>query len=156
MAFFTNAKTKISLGTKTPATTQTEYAADTYTLLGEVGNRGEFGDSANPVTWSSLGDGRVRKAKGVRDAGDMTVTVAFDKGDAGQGAVIAAEADDSIADYNLKIEFPDGKPDAEPPVPNTIAYMPVKVMSFRIGGGGNDDVVQGTITFSINGKPLIV
>jgi hypothetical protein len=51
----------------------------------------EFGDSAATITFNSLSDGRVRKRKGVRDAGDITVTFANDPANAGQIAMIAAE-----------------------------------------------------------------
>lgn len=156
MSFFTGSGTKISLGTKTPAKTKAEYEADTYVQIGEVGNRGAFGDTSSPVTWTSLDDGRTRKAKGTRDAGDMTVGVAYDKGDLGQQAAIAAEADNSPLDYNLKVEFANGDPDATPPIANTVVYMPVKVMSFQFQDADTSGVVQAQLSMAINGKPLIV
>lgn len=156
MSFFTGSGTKISLGTKTPAKTKAEYEADTYVRLGEVGNRGAFGDTSSPVTWTALDDGRTRKGKGTRDAGDMTVGVAYDKGDPGQQAAIAAEADNSPLDYNLKVEFANGDPDATPPIANTVVYMPVKVMSFQFQDADANGVVQAQLSMAINGKPLIV
>ena len=156
MSFFTGSGTKISLGTKTPAKTKAEYEADTYVRLGEVGNRGAFGDTSSPVTWTALDDGRTRKGKGTRDAGDMTVGVAYDKGDPGQQAAIAAEADNSPLDYNLKVEFANGDPDAIPPIANTVVYMPVKVMSFQFQDADANGVVQAQLSMAINGKPLIV
>ena len=156
MSFFTGSGTKISLGTKTPAKTKAEYEADTYVRLGEVGNRGAFGDTSSPVTWTALDDGRTRKGKGTRDAGDMTVGLAYDKGDPGQQAAIAAEADNSPLDYNLKVEFANGDPDATPPIANTVVYMPVKVMSFQFQDADSNAVVQAQLSLAINGKPLIV
>lgn len=156
MSFFTGSGTNVSLGTKTPAKTKAECEADTYVRIGEVGSRGPFGDTSSPVTWTSLDDGRTRKAKGTRDAGDMTLSVAYDKGDLGQKAAIAAEADNSPLDYNLKVEFANGDPDATPPIANTVVYMPVKVMSFQFQDADSNAVVQAQLSLAINGKPLIV
>ncbi|EPM82047.1 hypothetical protein A260_28286, partial [Pseudomonas syringae pv. actinidiae ICMP 19068] len=77
----------LGLGTKTGADTEADYKQDVYVDVGEIEDLGEFGDTFSSVTFTSLKDGRVRKYKGTADAGDMTLTVGLDNGDAGQKAV---------------------------------------------------------------------
>ncbi len=62
--------------------TTAEFAALTYTEIGLAETLGEFGDESNNVNFTALGDARVRKAKGARDAGTLALTVAHDPTDA--------------------------------------------------------------------------
>ena len=83
--------------------------------MGEIEDLGEFGDTFNPVNFTALSDGRVRKYKGTADAGNMTLTVGLDNGDAGQKAVGVAHKDRTKGNYNIKVTLNDGDPGATRP-----------------------------------------
>src|SRR5215210_8942445 len=72
--------------------TQAEFEALTWVEVGLVEDVGEFGDESNPVTFAALGDARVRRSKGARDAGILSITCGWDTADVGQIKLIAAEA----------------------------------------------------------------
>ena len=152
----TAAGCRLALGTKKPSETEAEYKADVYVDIGEIEDIGAFGDTFNSVTFTSLGDGRVRKYKGTADAGDLTLTVGLDNGDAGQRSVKTAHADRSKGNYNVRITLNDGSPGdpaAQPPVPAvapTTFYMGVKVMNNAVAPGNADNVVRRNITLGIN------
>lgn len=146
----TAAGCRIALGGKTGADTETEYKADTYVDIGEVEDLGEFGDTFSSVTFISLRDGRVRKYKGTADAGDLTLTVGLDNGDAGQVALKGAHKDRSKGDYNIKITLNDGDPDANPVISPTTFYFRGKVMNNTVAAGSADNVVRRNVTIGIN------
>ncbi|MDD1977120.1 hypothetical protein [Pseudomonas tussilaginis] len=150
----TAAGCRIALGGKTGADTETEYKADTYVDVGEVEDLGEFGDTFSSVTFTSLRNGRVRKYKGTADAGDLTVTVGLDNGDAGQNALKVAHKDRSKGDYNIKITLNDGDPDASPVISPSTFYMRGKVMNNTVTPGSADNVVRRNVTIAINSDIL--
>lgn len=146
----TAAGCRIALGGKTGADTETEYKDDTYVDIGEVEDLGEFGDTFSAVNFTSLRDGRVRKYKGTADAGDLTVTVGLDNGDAGQNALKVAHKDRSKGDYNIKITLNDGDPDASPVINPTTFYLRGKVMNNTVAAGSADNLVRRNVTIGIN------
>ncbi|GFM73606.1 phage tail protein [Pseudomonas capsici] len=150
----TAAGCRFSLGTKMAAATEAEYAADTYIQVGEIEDLGEFGDTFSSVTFTSLSDGRVRKYKGTADAGDMTLTVGLDNGDAGQKAVKTAHKDRSKGNYNIKVTLNDGDPTAQPAVLPTTFYFNGKIMNNTVAPGAADNVVRRNITIGINSDIL--
>lgn len=135
----TAAGSKLSIGTKTPASDAAAYAADTYVEVGEIENIGEFGDEVSSATFTALANRRVRKFKGTYDAGDLQLSVGFDSGDVGQSALNTALKDEGSADYNFKVEFEDGD----------VFYFAGKVMSRRISVGSADDIVKANISIAI-------
>lgn len=150
----TAAGCRFSIGTKNGADDQTAYEADTYVEVGEIEDLGEFGDTFSSVTFTALSDGRVRKYKGTADAGDLTLTVGLDNGDAGQQAVKTAHKDRSKGDYNIKITLNDGDPDATPALKPTTFYFRGKVMNNTVAPGSADNVVRRNITIGINSDIL--
>lgn len=146
----TAAGCRLSIGGKTGASTLTEYEADTYVQVGEIEDLGEFGDTFSSVNFTALSNGRVRKYKGTADAGNMTLTVGFDAGDAGQKAVSVAHKDRSKGNYNIKVTLNDGDPDATPAILPTTFYYGVKVMNNTLAAGAADNVVRRNVTLAIN------
>lgn len=140
----TAAGATFAIGTKAVATDAASYALDTYVIVGEVESIGEFGDEVSAATFTALADRRVRKFKGTYDAGDLSLTVAFDSSDAGQVALANALADEGSTDYNFKITFKDGD----------VFYLSGKVMSRRISAGSVDEIVKATINIAIGTKVL--
>jgi hypothetical protein len=121
------------------------YAGLTWTEIGFLSNIGEYGDEASLQTGSVVGDARVRKAKGARDAGTLTITVYPDPDDDGQAALIAAEGTNS--NYPIKIVEPNRLDDDGT---DGIDYMTVLVSSKRKTLGGNDTIVTRTFNAAIN------
>ncbi|WP_297803403.1 phage tail tube protein [uncultured Brevundimonas sp.] len=106
MAIAPTTGAKVYIGPTTAASTASAYAALAYKEIKNVETIGGFGDTASVIEFTSLGDARVRKRKGVRNAGDMTITVANDPLDQGQRAVVAAEATEFP--YAFKVVLADG------------------------------------------------
>jgi hypothetical protein len=120
------------------------YEALTFTEVGEVENLGKVGDVSTEVTGAAIGDSRIRKAKGARNAGTMNV-IFFDSvpTDAGQTALIAAEQ--TVDNYAFKVEFPApavGTPE--------IWYFRGLVMSNELDLGTNDNIRRKTFNIGVN------
>lgn len=143
----TAAGSKFYIGpVNTTAANAAAYAALTYTEVGEVESIGEFGDQSNSVTFTALGDRRVKKFKGSRDAGTITVVIGHDSSDTGQTDLNAAEATDN--DYAIKIELDDAGTGS--PSNNTTFYFRAKVMGVRTNPGDAENVVRITAEIAIN------
>lgn len=151
MAINTASGSQFSIGTTLAATTISGFEADVYVPVGEVEDLGEFGDASAEVTFTSLLDARVRKAKGPRDAGSVTVTCADDPLDVGQDNMILAEA--STLDYNFKVEFNDPLSVSGTP---SIHYFKGKVMSKRFNVGNASNIVRRVFVVGINSEILSV
>ncbi len=133
--------TKIYIGPSqatTPANASA-YAALTWTEIGMVRSVPAYGDSASTVTGATVGDGRIRKAKGARDAGDAEIVVYPDPADTGQAALVAAEATNLY--FPIKIVNPDR---LNATGTDGIDYFMALITSKRGSGGENDTVVTRT------------
>jgi hypothetical protein len=121
------------------------YAALSWTEVTLLENIGEYGDQSSIITAAVIGDGRMRKAKGARDAGEFPI-VAFPKyTDAGQAAHIAAEA--TYNTYPIKVELPN-KLNATGT--NELNYFEALITSKRRNVGGNDNIVRDTFNAAVN------
>lgn len=121
------------------------YAALTWTEVGLVESFGEYGDQSAAVNFTALSDGRVRKGKGARDAGDLTVTCGHDAADVGQQAMVAAEATNFR--YPFKIQYDN---QLNPTGTDEMHYFVGKVMSKRNGGASVNDTVRRTFVIAID------
>jgi hypothetical protein len=142
----TGAKLFIAPAQATTPANAAAYALLTWTEVTFLESLGEYGDSSSIVTAAVLGDGRMRKAKGARDAGEFPV-VAFPKGDdPGQLAMIAAEGTYSF--YPFKVELPNKL--TAPGGTNELNYFMGLVTSKRRNVGANDNIVRDTYTVAVN------
>lgn len=131
--------------------TEAEYSSLTWTEVGLVESLGEFGDQSSTVNFASLNDGRNRKAKGIRDAGDMALTVARDATDPGQQALIAAEGTSNK--FAFKVVYPDR---LTPTGTDGIDYFRALVMSKRGNVGSADNVIRRAFTLGIDSSIVSV
>lgn len=145
MAIASTTGARIFIGPTTAAADLAAYQALTYVEIGEVESIGEFGDQASTITFTSLGDARVRKRKGVRDAGDLSVTVANDPHDAGQLAAIAAEK--TSFTYAIKVVVADA-PDANDT--DSTFYFHALVSSARLNVGAANEIVKRVFAMLID------
>lgn len=144
---FTASGTKLSIasvGATVPGDAAA-FAALTWVEVGLVETIGEYGDESSAVTFAALGDGRVRKGKGARDAGTLTVTCAHDALDAGQ--VLLTTAEGSNVNYAFKVELANK---LNPTGTNEIQYFRGLVMSKRMNVGNNDNIVRRTFNIGVN------
>jgi hypothetical protein len=125
--------------------TTSEFAALTYTEIKKTQSIGDFGDTANMISFTDLSASRVLKLKGSRDAGELQITVAYVADDPGQIAVIAAEKTKN--NYGFKIELNDKGPGSGSV--NSIFYFAGPVNSAAISVGEADAVVTMTISVPI-------
>lgn len=143
------AGTKVYIGPQVTQTTDTigEFDALSWQEVGLVENGGEFGDESSAVTGAALGDARMRKAKGARDAGTVALVCFHDPNDVGQAALEAAEQTNK--NYAFKFDIPDA---AGVGYSNSIYYFRGLVMSRRKNVGTNDNIIRNTYNIGINSQ----
>lgn len=145
MTISTGSGVRFYIGTTAAAENLSQFLSDTYTEVNEVEDIGEFGDEAEEVTFASLADGRLRKLKGVRNAGTMAVICGDDPSDTGQAELVTAEAD--VLDYNFKVVLNDKLTDSGTPSEH---YFKGKVMSKRLAVGTVNNVLRRTFNVGVN------
>lgn len=148
MAITTASESKVFICATPPASTvdtAAEYAALTWIEVGEVEDMGEFGDESSDVTFASVGDGRTRHLKGVRDAGTLALVCGRDPLDAGQIALKAAEK--TKYSYAIKVQAADAPSED---YTDSVYYFNAKVMSARDNYGTVDNVVRTTFNLGID------
>jgi hypothetical protein len=148
MTIGTAAGTRVFIGPAGTPATLTAFQAildANWIEVGEIEDAGEMGDESEAVTFTSLKDRRVRKLKGSRDAGTMTIVVGDDMLDTGQIAMEAAEA--SPLDFPFKVVLDDAVTIAGD---NSEHYMFGKVMSKRRNIGSVNNVRRRTFPIGIN------
>ena len=146
------AKISVSNAAVTSATdTAVEYAALTWLEIGEVENLGDFGDTANIINFTALAAARVRKLKGSRDAGELSLVCGNDPVDVGQVALIAYEKTKFV--YAFKIEAAD-KPN--PAGTNSIFYFRALVNSAALSMGEADSVIKRNFNLPIDSEVVEV
>jgi hypothetical protein len=148
-AIFTATGTKLSIAPSVAAepANAAAYAALSWVEVGFMETIGEYGDESASIDFAVLGDGRVRKAKGARNAGALSVTVAHIPDDAGQQDLEDAEA--TYNNYPFKVELPNKLTSGGT---NEFQYFIGLVMSKRLNVGGNDNVVRRTFNIGVNSK----
>jgi hypothetical protein len=151
MSISTASGSKFFIGNAGKPTTLVDFQAESWVEVGEIEDLGEVGDESAVVQFASLSDGRMRKLKGVRDAGTQAIVCGADSSDAGQAAMIAAEA--QPLDYAMKTELND-------PLTllgsGTILYYYGQVLSKRRNIGNVNNVVRHNFSVGINSPILEV
>lgn len=138
MAVRTSAGSAIYTSASLPATyDSTGYAALTYTAVGEVTDLGEFGREYALVTHNPVGNRATQKFKGSFNEGTMTLSIGLDTDDAGQVLMKAAALSDNS--YSFKVVTQNGD----------VYYFPGKVMSWKVGVGGVDQITTATATIEL-------
>lgn len=113
----------------------------------EIEDMGEHGDTAEEITFTSIGDARTRKQKGARNAGTKTIVVGSDPLDDGQVALAAAQATDF--NYAFKVVRSDARAIN---YSNTVEYFIGLVTGEAVNQGAQNNVVKQTFPISLNTK----
>lgn len=152
MTVHTSSGSSIYIGTTVGdnSNDQTDYEGDSYVLIGEVVNIGEFGRTYAPITHSSLENRNVQKFKGQRDDGTIALIIGSDSSNSGQAAMLTALDDDRS--YNFKIIEND---DITSPATGTTTYCRAQVMSWRKTIGDATNVVQRRADLNIQSGTLL-
>ena len=139
MTVRTSAGTTLRISASAPATyDETGYndlftASPTPPLIGEITDLGEFA----LVTHNPVGSRGTQKFKGSFNEGVMTMSLGLDTDDAGQ--IIAKTASLSDLDFSFMVT-----------TQNLDRYFfQAKVMSFKVGIGGVDQITTATVTVEI-------
>lgn len=146
------AKVSISSDEVTLPLNAAGFAALTFTEIGSVGNLGDYGAAPNIISYNTLATDVTSKAKGVEDAGELSIEVARIFDDAGQIAIRAAAATKFY--YAIKIEYADAPTDDWS---NTIMYAAGPVSGPQLLGGGTDDFIRESYTVAFTDqRPIFV
>lgn len=111
----------------------------------EVEEFGELGDTSEEITFTAVGNRRVRKLKGPRNAGTQAIIVGRDPLDDGQEAMLAAEGTDF--NYAFKIELADAR---TPSYTDSVLYYAGLVMSRPTNLANVSAVTRRTFNVGIN------
>lgn len=146
----TVAKTRVFLGT-----TATSPTADTFTEIGGVLSIPTFGPKETDIKIQTVGQDLEVTEKGVTTLGGGDLECVEDIADAGQVAMIAAQAV-KTGNYNLRIIFPNSPTSnaSDPSVSHgTIKDIKVKVMGSQVVTGGPNNPIKRMFTLAFNSLP---
>jgi len=127
------------------------FAALTYVKIGDMGELGETGTSQNILTYDTWAESVVRKAKGMRNAGDPDVETSRNPTDPGQIALRAAAKTNS--NYAFKIERNDPATSGGTP---TIIYNRGLVAGPKRPNGRNEDFDLEIYTLGFQQEEVVV
>lgn len=128
-----------------------EYAALDWVEVGMVGNIGETGTQENIITYDTMDTTVTQKQKGIANAGDPTIEVAYDANDLGQLAM--RDAAETRSAYAFKFEFDDALTSGGTP---TIKYNRGVVAGPAEPNGGPEDFLLNVFTLGLNQKQITV
>jgi hypothetical protein len=152
MAIHTSAGSKIYIGgVSTGSENLAAYLAKTWVEIGEVESISPFGMTYNEITFTSLSDRLVRKFKGSKNPGTITITAGHDIDNAGQDAIRVAVGSDS--DYCFRIALNDY--DGGSPLQDTNIFFNGKAMSDTTEVNNVDSITMTTFSVGINTEFVI-
>jgi len=141
---FTSAGSTLAISAALPTTvTETDYAALSYTEIGEITDLGSTGRTYNIVRHNPVKTRGTVKLKGSFDDGTKTVQAAYAPGNAGQALLATALDDDAF--YSFKETLQDG----------TIKYFQAMVASAPVNVGTVDQVTGTTFAVEIKSGSII-
>lgn len=127
------------------------FAGLTWVQVGKVGSMPEMGVEENIVSYDTLDQTVTDKDKGIANAGDRTIEVAYVATDTGQIAMRTAAL--TGYKYAFKRELTDA-PDTD--TTNTIMYSRGLLAGPLRSGGRNEDFVVDTYQIGFVQKPVTV
>lgn len=132
---------------------EADFSAVTWIEIKHWTQMGAIGDAAALITTPLIDRARDYKQKGTRNAGQMQNIFVLQRADAGQAALIAAEATD--LNYPFKLEGNDEPAVGSNPTPS-IRYFHGLVMSAQEAGGGANTAQTLNSTIEINSNIVVV
>lgn len=129
---------------------ESDFDGQSWVEIGHLESIGEFGDESAEITFDEIGEQRTQKLKGIRNAGNMDLVMGVDHTDAGQVALLAAEA--TIDDYAFRVDFNDAELAGTP----SQRFFIGKVMTARENLGTANNVVRRGGRVGINSNVVRV
>lgn len=129
---------------------ETALEALTYTEVKNVGNIGQTGTEENILTYNTMDTEVADKQKGIANAGDPTLEVAYDATDPGQ-VLMRSHAETRLL-YAFKSELDDAPSGGTP----TIIYNVGLVAGPAMPNGGPEDFVVEVYTLPLVQKQIVV
>lgn len=149
MGIHANAGTQVGIGTTAEHADVAAFAGETYTPIHNITDAGEAGSEAEILTTKHVDRPEaVRKLKGTRDSGTMTLVVDRDSADAGYQALIAAEKTPHA--YAFRVRLNDAPASGSAPKGSTFYFRAI-VASARNAFGDGDAIVSTTFALAITG-----
>jgi len=127
-----------------------DFSSHSFVAIGWLENIGQFGDESPEVTFAAIGEGRMQKLKGVRDAGTMNLVCGIDHTDEGQANLRIAQR--TASNYSFKVEFNDEAVGGQPSTRTFIAM----VMSVREQLDTANSVAKLNAALAINSNIVVV
>ena len=131
--------------------TATEFKALIWVEVGNVGNIGQMGTEENILRYDTMDTLVAQKAKGIANAGDPTIEVAYAADDAGQ--VLMRTLAGTRLYYAFKSELDDAPSVGGTP---TTFYNRGLVAGPTMPNGGPEDFVVEVYTLGLVQKQIIV
>jgi len=125
----------------------------TWTEIGKWSQMGDFGDTSQLITTPLINEGRDKKMKGTKNAGQMQNVFAVAATDPGQIALIAASKTNK--NYPIKIEMNDKPTVGASPKPGQRLFYAL-IMNANETGGNANTVRNLNSTFEINSNIVTV
>ena len=140
------AKSKVFLGTQT-----TTPNNDGFIEIGGVTSIPDFGPTATAVKVQTIGNPIEVTLKGVETLGGGDLELIKDETDAGQAALLLAQADFTGVPYNLRIIQPNP---ATASGTGTTYDIKTMVMSEGVSAGGPNNPWKAKVTLAFNTVPI--
>jgi hypothetical protein len=116
-----------------------------WTEIEEIEDLGEHGDVAEEITFTAVGNRRVRKFKGAKNAGTKTIVCGRDPLDAGQDALLDAEGTDF--NYAFKVVHADARGED---YSDSVEYFGGIVMSKQVQQGAVNTITRRSFAIGVN------
>lgn len=146
MSITKSAGTELAIVAGAPATYDiTGFAALTFVDVGEIETMSEFGGVSQIGTFNAISRIVTDKYKGAYDAGELSLGLAKDLSDAGQG-VLEAGADPFAAEDVHSVKITDANGD--------ILYFTCLIGSYTTNYGDVNSLVKSTASLAVNNKPI--
>lgn len=130
--------------------TKTDFEALTWVEVKGVGNIGQMGTEENILTYNTMSDEVADKQKGIANAGDPTLEVAYSATDPGQ--ILMRSLAETRLTYAFKSELDDAPSGGTP----TAFYNLGLVAGPAMPNGGPEDFVVEVYTLPLVQKQIIV
>lgn len=155
MSIFATAGSTVEIGqaisSKSTPFVEADFDGQSWVPINWLESIGEFGDESAEITFDAIGEGRTQKLKGIRNAGNMDLVMGVVDDDAGQIALLAAEAEPD--DFAFRVTFNNAPDGGGTPARR---YFIGKVMTARENLGAANNVVRRGGRVSINSNVVRV
>lgn len=141
---YTSAGTELSISTDTPASqTLGDFDLVPFTRVGEVTDIGDFGASAEVLSYYAVGSNLPKKSLGNQSVGGLTLTMAAVRTDDGQSIIQQARRNRTRCSFKI------GTPDPDE------YFFTGFVTDYSVSIGGPDQIVSASVSIALDSEFLV-